>query len=173
MGHVFGTLLVLVIVSVVFVMKCENDFVKTNELLKNSLSAIDVVQENRYDTLVEVYKIVSAYAQHEKSTLTDIVDKRNKITESEMNNLLANVNAIAEAYPQLKADSMYNNLVDNLKDLNMQTKTSKLVYNDTVTKYNRLVQMIPSNFVAMMFSHTMKEYLTVEPMKKDMPHFEK
>lgn len=90
-----------------------------------------------------------------------------------MNNLLANVNAIAEAYPQLKADSMYNNLVDNLKDLNMQTKTSKLVYNDTVTKYNRLVQMIPSNFVAMMFSHTMKEYLTVEPMKKDMPHFEK
>ena len=143
------TLIILVIITAVYFVICENRFVSLEELVRNAWSNIDVVQENRYDTLIELYKIVVSYAEHERSTLNEIVRNRGlKSNEETINNLVANVYAVAESYPELKADTIYNNLVEKLTELNAQTKFSKLVYNDAVTKFNRLVKMFPSSFVA-------------------------
>ena len=166
------TLIILVIITAVYFVICENRFVSLEELVRNAWSNIDVVQENRYDTLIELYKIVVSYAEHERSTLNEIVRNRGlKSNEETINNLVANVYAVAESYPELKADTIYNNLVEKLTELNAQTKFSKLVYNDAVTKFNRLVKMFPSSFVAGMFKHEEKEYLAVEEQKKQMPDF--
>ena len=166
------TLIILVIITAVYFVICENRFVSLEELVRNAWSNIDVVQENRYDTLIELYKIVVSYAEHERSTLNEIVRNRGlKSNEETINNLVANVYAVAESYPELKADTIYNNLVEKLTELNAQTKFSKLVYNDAVTKFNRLVKMFPSSFVAGMFKHEEKEYLPVEEQKKQMPDF--
>ncbi|EJP20041.1 LemA family protein [Peptostreptococcaceae bacterium AS15] len=167
------TLIALVIITAVYFMMCENRFVSLEELVKNAWSNIDVVQENRYDTLIELYKIVVSYAEHERNTLNEIVRNRGlKSNEETINNLVANVYAVAEAYPELKADTIYNNLVEKLTELNAQTKFAKLVYNDAITKFNRLVKMFPSSFVASMFKHEEKEYLTVDAQKKQMPNFD-
>jgi hypothetical protein len=166
------TLIILVIITAVYFVICENRFVSLEELVRNAWSNIDVVQENRYDTLIELYKIVVSYAEHERSTLNEIVRNRGlKSNEETINNLVANVYAVAESYPELKADTIYNNLVEKLTELNAQTKFSKLVYNDAITKFNRLVKMFPSSFVAGMFKHEEKEYLAVEEQKKQMPDF--
>lgn len=166
------TLIILVIITAIYFVICENRFVSLEELVRNAWSNIDVVQENRYDTLIELYKIVVSYAEHERSTLNEIVRNRGlKSNEETINNLVANVYAVAESYPELKADTIYNNLVEKLTELNAQTKFSKLVYNDAVTKFNRLVKMFPSSFVAGMFKHEEKEYLAVEEQKKQMPDF--
>ena len=166
------TLIILVIITAVYFVICENRFVSLEELVRNAWSNIDVVQENRYDTLIELYKIVVSYAEHERSTLNEIVRNRGlKSNEETINNLVANVYAVAESYPEFKADTIYNNLVEKLTELNAQTKFSKLVYNDAVTKFNRLVKMFPSSFVAGMFKHEEKEYLAVEEQKKQMPDF--
>lgn len=166
------TLIILVIITAVYFVICENRFVSLEELVRNAWSNIDVVQENRYDTLIELYKIVVSYAEHERSTLNEIVRNRGlKSNEETINKLVANVYAVAESYPELKADTIYNNLVEKLTELNAQTKFSKLVYNDAVTKFNRLVKMFPSSFVAGMFKHEEKEYLAVEEQKKKMPDF--
>ena len=166
------TLIILVIITAVYFVICENRFVSLEELVRNAWSNIDVVQENRYDTLIELYKIVVSYAEHERSTLNEIVRNRGlKSNEETINNLVANVYTVAESYPELKADTIYNNLVEKLTELNAQTKFSKLVYNDAVTKFNRLVKMFPSSFVAGMFKHEEKEYLAVEEQKKQMPDF--
>jgi len=166
------TLIILVIITAVYFVICENRFVSLEELVRNAWSNIDVVQENKYDTLIELYKIVVSYAEHERSTLNEIVRNRGlKSNEETINNLVANVYAVAESYPELKADTIYNNLVEKLTELNAQTKFSKLVYNDAVTKFNRLVKMFPSSFVAGMFKHEEKEYLAVEEQKKQMPDF--
>ena len=166
------TLIILVIITAVYFVICENRFVSLEELVRNAWSNIDVVQENRYDTLIELYKIVVSYAEHERSTLNEIVKNRGlKSNEETINNLVANVYAVAESYPELKADTIYNNLVEKFTELNAQTKFSKLVYNDAVTKFNRLVKMFPSSFVAGMFKHEEKEYLAVEEQKKQMPDF--
>jgi possible membrane protein lemA len=166
------TLIALVIITALYFMMCENKFVSLEELVKNAWSNIDVVQENRYDTLIELYKIVVSYAEHERGTLNEIVQNRGlKSNEDSINKLVANVYAVAESYPELKADTIYNNLVEKLTELNAQTKFSKLVYNDAITKFNRLVKMFPSSFVASMFNHEEKEYLTVEEQKKQMPDF--
>lgn len=168
-----ATLIALVIIVVIYFMICENKFVSLEELVKNAWSNIDVVQENRYDTLIELYKIVVSYAEHERNTLNEIVQNRSlKSNEETINNLVSHVYAVAEAYPQLKADIIYNNLVEKLTDLNAQTKFAKLVYNDAITKFNRLVKRFPSNFVASMFKHEEKDYLTVEEHKKQMPDFD-
>ena len=159
------TLIILVIITAVYFVICENRFVSLEELVRNAWSNIDVVQENRYDTLIELYKIVVSYAEHERSTLNEIVRNRGlKSNEETINNLVANVYAVAESYPELKADTIYNNLVEKLTELNAQTKFSKLVYNDAV-------KMFPSSFVAGMFKHEEKEYLAVEEQKKQMPDF--
>ena len=166
------TLIILVIITAVYFVICENRFVSLEELVRNAWSNIDVVQENRYDTLIELYKIVVSYAEHERSTLNEIVRNRGlKSNEETINNLVANVYAVAESYPELKADTIYNNLIEKLTELNAQTKFSKLVYNDAVTKFNRLVKMFPSSLVAGMFKHEEKEYLAVEEQKKQMPDF--
>ena len=166
------TLIILVIITAVYFVICENRFVSLEELVRNAWSNIDVVQENRYDTLIELYKIVVSYAEHERSTLNEIVRNRGlKSNEETINNLVANVYAVAESYPELKADTIYNNLVEKLTELNAQTKFSKLVYNDAITKFNRLVKMFPSSFVAGMFKHEEKEYLAVEEQKKQIPDF--
>ena len=166
------TLIILVIITAVYFVICENRFVSLEELVRNAWSNIDVVQENRYDTLIELYKIVVSYAEHERSTLNEIVRNRGlKSNEETINNLVANVYAVAESYPELKADTIYNNLVEKLTEINAQTKFSKLVYNDAITKFNRLVKMFPSSFVAGMFKHEEKEYLAVEEQKKQMPDF--
>lgn len=166
------TLIILVIITAVYFVICENRFVSLEELVRNAWSNIDVVQENRYDTLIELYKIVVSYAEHERSTLNEIVRNRGlKSNEETINKLVANVYAVAESYPELKADTIYNNLVEKLTELNAQTKFSKLVYNDAVTKFNRLVKMFPSSFVAGIFKHEEKEYLAVEEQKKQMPDF--
>ena len=71
-----ATLIALVIIVVIYFMICENKFVSLEELVKNAWSNIDVVQENRYDTLIELYKIVVSYAEHERNTLNEIVQNR-------------------------------------------------------------------------------------------------
>ena len=75
--------------------------------------------------------------------------------------------AIGEAYPQLKADGLFKETMDGVRDYEEKVRMSRMVYNDTATKYNRIIRQFPSSFVASMLGYRdLKEYLKVDDEKK-------
>ena len=74
--------------------------------------------------------------------------------------------AIGEAYPELKANELFINAQNGVNQYEENVRMSRMVYNDTATKMNRMVRMWPSSFVASMLNFREKEYLTVDEAKK-------
>jgi LemA protein len=75
--------------------------------------------------------------------------------------------AIGEAYPELKADGLFRETMDGVRAYEEKVRMSRMVYNDTATKYNRLIRQFPSSIVASMLNYnTQKDYLQVDDQKK-------
>ena len=77
--------------------------------------------------------------------------------------------AVSESYPELKADGMFNKTMDSINEYENLVRTSRMVYNDSVTKMNRMVRQWPSSFVASLLHFGKRDYLEVPDDKKDMP----
>ncbi len=154
-----------------------NRLVHVEELVNNSLSQISVQQESRWDVLTSISKLISKYSEYEASTIEKVVASRtgkaslDEINETEKNygGVASKLNVLAEAYPDLKANNLYQDAIESLNKHEKDLKYSKMVYNDTITKYNRQIKMFPSSIVAGMFGFGPKEYLVLEENKKDIP----
>ena len=86
-----------------------------------------------------------------------------------MNSVLGRLLAVSERYPELKADGMFRQTMDSINDYENLVRTSRMVYNDSVTKMNRMVRQWPSSFVASLLRFAKRDYLEVPDEKKDMP----
>ena len=122
-------------------------------------SQIDIQLKRRADLIPNLVESVKGYAKHEKKTLEDVVKVRNsyvtastpeeKMKESgELSKAISKLFALAEAYPDLKANENFLSLQEDLKDTEDKISVARQFYNDTVLTYNNRVQMIPSNIVA-------------------------
>jgi LemA protein len=89
--------------------------------------------------------------------------------ENALRNLTTQVTAIAEQYPNLKANENYAKAMDSVNTYENQVRMSRMVYNDSVTAMNRMVRQIPESLVAGPLGFKEKEYLTVEEKKTQMP----
>ncbi|MBR3075316.1 MAG: LemA family protein, partial [Bacteroidales bacterium] len=78
-------------------------------------------------------------------------------------------NLVVENYPEVKASEMYRTTMDSVNMYENQVRMSRMTYNDSVTRYNRLVRQIPDSIVAALFHFTEKAYLQEDQNKKDMP----
>ena len=77
--------------------------------------------------------------------------------------------AVAEQYPDLKANTMYIETMQGVKQYEENVRLARMTYNDTVTKFNRVVRQFPTSLVAGMLGFPVKDYLQTEEAKKDMP----
>ena len=122
----------------------------------------------------------NSYAKHEKNTLTEVIEARNKFVsagsineEIEANNQLTGalnkLFALSESYPELKANQNFISLQNDLKDTEDKISYARQFYNDTVLTYNNLVQMFPSNIVANMFKFEVYEFFKIEEKEKEVP----
>ena len=82
---------------------------------------------------------------------------------------MGRLSVVAEQYPNLKADSMYIKTMDSVNMYENQVRMSRMVYNDSVTRYNRLIRQIPDSIVAGIFHFEYKDYLKENTAKSDMP----
>ena len=78
--------------------------------------------------------------------------------------------AVAESYPDLKANENYIKTMDNVNDYEKMVRQSRLIYNDSVTKLNRAIRMFPTSLVAGMLGVTSRDYLEASESKADMPN---
>ena len=175
--------IVLVVFLVMWVISVQNKLVKADEISKNALKQINVQQMSRYDAIKALVKLAREYAGYEGETLQKVIAER-KITSSPnptvadinaneraLSGLTAQVTAVAEQYPQLKANEGYLNTMKDIKAYEENVRLSRMTFNDTVTRFNNQVRMFPGSLVASMLGFAPKEYLADDVSKAEYPDF--
>lgn len=169
-------LVVLALALVAYFIMTQRKLVSLDEFCKNAMGQIAVQLNSRWDAITGLVKVAAKYAQHESETLVNTINARRvsniqsagQINEqqSAIGEVMGRLMAVAESYPQLKADSLYLEAMNGMKQYEENVRMSRMVYNDTATKMNQMVRQWPSSMIASMLHFTEKEYLKVDEEKK-------
>jgi len=171
----------IVAVLVLWVISVQNRLVKSDEICNNALKQINVQQISRYDALQALVKLTREYASYEAETLQKVIEAR-KITasaapttaeinanEEVLKEISAKLIAIAESYPDLKANQNYQQTMDSIKGYEENVRLARMTFNDTVTRYNQQVRVFPASLIAGMLGFSKRDYLAEDNTKKDYP----
>lgn len=169
----------ILVVIMVLVIIGYNQLVKLKNMVKDQWSQIDVLLKRRYDLIPNLVETVKGYASHEKETLEAVINARNKATTANSvedtananNELMGTLNklfALAESYPNLKANTNFLDLQANLKETEDKISYARQFYNDSVLKYNNKVEMIPTNIVAMLFRFKKYEFFEISEEERQV-----
>ena len=152
-----------------------NRFIRLENLVIEGWSGVDVQLKRRYDLIPNLVAVVKTYTSHENQTLRQIVEARTQAQMSGSQNKALKENAlidglktllaIAEDYPELKADSQFLTLHHTLVDIEDTLQKARRYYNATVRDYNSAVKMFPSNIVAKMMALKTKDYFEITPLE--------
>ena len=170
----------IALLVILWVVGVQRKLVSQDELCKNSMSQIGVQQSSRWDALTALAELTKSYNEHEYKTLMDVIAQRRNIgsdsnaadadtQEKLITSALGRINVVAEQYPELKANENYAKAMDSVNLYENQVRMSRMVYNDTVTAFNRMVRQFPDSLVAGILSFGTKEYLKEDSTKADMP----
>lgn len=161
-----------------------NRLVSLNESITAAWAQVENQLQRRYDLIPNLVNTVKGYAKHEKEIFTYIADARAKLATAktisekisasrELETALSRLLAIAENYPQLKANENFIRLQDELAGTENRIATERRRYNETVKTYNILVQKFPSNIVAKIAGFEKKDiYFEAKPEAKETPKVE-
>ena len=145
-------ILAIVVVIAIILVVIYNNLVTLRQRVQNAWSQIDVQLQRRFDLIPNLVETVKGYMKHEESTLTKVTDLRSSWAKASTVEEKANLdNAVAENYPDLKADQSFNAMQAELSETENKIAYSRQFYNDTVTMYNTKLETFPSNLVANMF----------------------
>ena len=170
-------ILIIVLGVLFYVFNTQRELVRLDELCKNAFSQIAVQLNSRWDAVLALAKMAAQYSKHESETIIKTIQARRMDgqvkTAAEANEqqgafaqVLGRLIAVGEAYPELKANEHYSKTMDGINDYEEKVRQSRMVYNDTATKMNRMVRQWPSSIVASMLHFNEREYLTVDEEKK-------
>ncbi len=149
-----------------------NSFVVLRARIKEALSSIDVQLKRRTDLIPNLVETVKGYAKHEKSVFENVTKARSAILSAQnmeekmkadagLTQALKSLFAVAENYPQLKANENFLELQKQLEDTEDKIAYSRQFYNSNVLDYNTKVQSFPSNIVANLFSFGKEKYFEI------------
>lgn len=170
---------VLVVVGL-FVMGTYNSLVVLRNRAKDQWAQVDVQLKKRFDLIPNLVETVKGYAKHEKSTFEEVIEARNKFNSAntpeqemqaagELNGVISRLFALAEAYPELKADKNFLQLQNDLKDTEEKIAYARQFYNDSVLNYINKLQIFPSNIIANMFNFKELKFFEVAESEKEAP----
>ena len=165
-------LLVIAIIVIAFIV-IYNSLVTMRLRVKNAWAQIDVQLQRRFDLIPNLIETVKGYMAHEADVLTKVADLRSSWADaktvgekSELDNQLSDalktIMAVAENYPDLKANQNFSELQTELTNTENKISYSRQFYNDTVTRYNTKLEVFPSNIVASMFKFKPEELFEVD-----------
>ena len=171
------TLLVIIFLVVVLgllVVAPYNALVRGRNEVKSAWSSIDVQLKRRYDLIPNLVEMVKGYAGHERQTLEAVVQARQQAinftggaeerakVENVLTSALHSLFAVAEAYPDLKANQNFLALQEELANTENKIGFARQFYNDAAKQYKNKVEMFPSNIVANIFGFKVEPFFEVE-----------
>ena len=166
-------ILAIVVILVIAVIAMYNSLIQARIKVDNAWSQIDVQLQRRFDLIPNFVETVKGYMTHEKETFEKITDLRSSWSETqtvaekanldnELSTALKTIMAVAENYPDLKANQNFSELSEELRNTENKISFSRQFYNDTVTMYNTKLEVFPSNIIANIFKFKARELFTTE-----------
>lgn len=155
-----------------------NKLIRLNQNVNEGWSGIDVQLKRRRDLIPELVKIAAFYAKHEKETFTRVTELRNTAetaqnieklaaAETEITTGLQKLFAIAEAYPELKSDSQFVKLQENLSQVEKDLSYARRYYNAAVRSYNIAINMFPELIVANALGYQEKAFFEISAAERE------
>jgi LemA protein len=172
MGGVAVALLVVIVIS-------HNRFVSQRQLIDNAWANVDTELRRRYDLIPNLVRTVAGYAAHEREVLRSVVEARNEAVRSDgderdqigpertLVDSLKSLLALAEAYPDLKADAHFLELQQELALTEDRIQAARRLFNGNVRDYNQRVESVPSNLVAAVAGFPRRDYFELDPAVRD------
>lgn len=159
-----GVYIIIAVIAIVLVyaLTSYNGLINLRNRVKEAFATMDVYLKKRWDLIPNIVETVKGYASHEKETLKSIVDLRNNAydtmqqkdkiaADNQITGALSKLMALAENYPDLKANQNFLELSKELSKVEEDIANSRKYYNAVVRNYNNAVQMFPSNIISSVF----------------------
>ncbi len=176
-------IIILVIAAILFfwVIGIYNSLVRLRNAVQNAWSQIDVQLKRRHDLIPNLVETAKGYMKHERETLENITKARNLAqnaesvgehsqAEGELNQALSNFYVVVENYPDLKANTNFLQIQEELTSTENRIGFARQAYNDEAMHFNNKIEMFPSNIVAGIFRFTRQEYFEIEaPAEREVP----
>lgn len=167
-----------VIIFLLLLIYIYNKLVRLRIAVKNSWSDINVHLKKRYELVPNLIEAVKGYASHEQETLTRVTEFRSRAMgaqtpneKAEADNLLTrslkSLFMVAEAYPNLKADAHYKEIMSNMKEIDDNIEHARRFYNSSVRDYNVACAVFPMNVVASSFSFKPEEFFELADVEEE------
>ena len=166
-------ILIIVAVFIIALIAMYNSLVSARIKVDNAWSQIDVQLQRRFDLIPNFVETVKGYMTHEAETFEKIAALRTSWANSssvgekakldgELSGALKTIMAVSENYPELKANTNFSELSEELRNTENKISFSRQFYNDSVTMYNTKLELFPSNIVAGMFNFKARELFATE-----------
>ncbi|KPH12629.1 MULTISPECIES: LemA family protein [Chryseobacterium] len=163
----------LVVIFLLYGVSIYNRLVRLKNLVQEAWSSIDVMLKKRHDLIPNLVETVKGYATHERETLDSVTRARaqavgansvesKEAAEKNLNQAMMNLYAVAEQYPDLKANANFQQLQSELTSLENDIEKSRRYYNGTVRDNNTLVETFPSNIIANMYKFQKSPFFELE-----------
>lgn len=155
-------LIIVIVVILLWVMSTYNGLVALRNRVKDQWAQIDVQLKRRFDLIPNLVETVKGYTKHESETLEAVIKARNTYVsatlpedqmkaDGELTKAISKLFALTESYPELKANTNFQALQQELTETESKIASARQFYNDTVMVYNNKVDMVPSNIIASLF----------------------
>ena len=168
-------LLGLLILLGLYAISIYNKLVKTRQMVDEGWSGIDIQLKRRANLIPNLVETIKGYATHERETLEKVTEMRARAAnassggaaersqaEGNLSKALVNLMAVAENYPDLKANEGFQNLQQELAGVEDEIQLARRYYNGTVRNLNVMIDQFPSNIIAGFFSYDKKDYFELE-----------
>lgn len=180
-----GVVVVVILLIIFFIswaINVYNKLVKGRNQVKNQFSQIDVQLKRRFDLIPNLVETVKGYAKHEEGILKQFAEARTMYQSAKSaddiegmakadakftSGFNALVNAVKENYPELKANSNFQTLINELKDTENKIAYQRQFYNDVVLSYNNRREMFPSSIIAGMFNFKEEKFFQTDEASRE------
>lgn len=173
---------ILVVLIVIFYISAYNGLQKAKVNTEEAWSQISVQLKRRNDLIPNLVETVKGYAKHEKETLSKVVELRNQLTQlpaydhegamqlsNQITDSLKTIFALSESYPDLKANTNFANLQEELTNTENKIAYSRQLFNSSAAVYNKMLVVFPSNIVANIHHFTKVDYLDIPEEETKVP----
>lgn len=167
------TLLAIIVIAILWFISVYNGLVVRRNRVREAWSDIDVQLKRRYDLIPNLIETVKGYAAHEKSVFENVTEARGRAigaqgkmekagAENALSDTLKSLFAVAENYPQLKANENFLELQRELTDTENKIQSARRFYNGVVLEFNNAIQVFPTNMVSNMLGFKQEEFFGLE-----------
>ena len=173
-GIAVGAALALILIIIVcWGISARNRFVKMESQYEEAFHNIDIYLKKRYDLIPNLVETVKGYAKHESGTLQSVIEARNKAqnastladkleANAQLTQTMRNFNMVMERYPELKANTNFLDLQNQLKSIKYELSNARKYYNATIKQFNTQIRTFPSSVIAGMMKLEKQPYFELD-----------